>query len=86
MDCRHPIYVQKHLPLVNEAWEPLGMESIGAFFPSGDGGGIIAVCVMQFRDSVAITDATKSSASPRVMADMAHFTDAKPTQSRAAPV
>ncbi len=79
-------YVHTHLPLVDEAWGPHGMESIGAFFPAGDGGGTIAACVMQFRDDAAIDEAVKSSGTPRVMADVAKFTDAEPVQSRTIPV
>ena len=79
-------YVRAHLPLVQEAWGPHGLETIAAFFPAGDGAGTIAVCVCGFRDEAAIGAALGSPQTPRVMADVARFTDAKPTQSRAVPL
>jgi len=79
-------YVNTHLPLVMEAWGSYGLESTAAFFPSGDGAGTIAVCVCGFRDEAAINAAIASPQTERVMADLEHFTDAKPTQSRAVPL
>ena len=79
-------YVRQHLPLVKEAWGPHGLETIAAFFPAGDGAGTIAVCVCGFRDEAAMRSAVGSAQTPRVMADVAHFTDAKPSQSRAVPL
>ena len=79
-------YVSKHLPLVQEAWGPHGLETIAAFFPSGEGAGTVAVCVCGFRDEAALQAALGSPQTPRVMADVAHFTDAKPSQSRAVPL
>ena len=75
-------YVDNHLPLVEECWKPYGLLSATAFFPSGHGAGIIAVCLCQFRDEKAMADAISSSHSRRVMADVEHFTLVKPSQSR----
>ena len=79
-------YANTHLPLVREAWGPHGLETIAAFFPAGDGAGTIAVCVCGFRDEAAMNGALGSSQTPRVMADVEHFTDVKPSQSRAVPL
>ena len=79
-------YVTTHLPLVRRAWGPCGMESIAAFFPSGDGDGTIALCACGFRDEAALQAALHSPQTPEVMADVPHFTDAKPAQSRAQPL
>ena len=79
-------YVDVHLPLVTKAWAPCGMKAIGAFFPAGDGGGTVAVCVMQFGDEAALAAAVTSPATAEVMADVVNFTDAKPVQSRAQPL
>ena len=79
-------YVRHHLPLVKEAWGPHGLETVAAFFPTGDGAGTIAVCVCGFRDGAAMQAAVGSAQTPRVMADVEHFTDAKPSQSRAVPL
>ncbi len=76
-------YVSTHLPLVQEAWGPHGLETIAAFFPAGEGAGTVAVCVCGFRDEAAMQAAVGSPQTPRVMADVKHFTDAKPSQSRA---
>ena len=79
-------YVRAHLPLVQEAWGPHGLETIAALFPAGEGAGTIAVCVCGFRDEAAIQAVVDSPQTPRVMADVANFTDAKPSQSRAVPL
>ena len=79
-------YVGTHLPLVREAWGPHGLETIAAFFPAGDGAGMIAVCVCGFRDEAALQAAVGSPQTSRVMADVEHFTGAEPSQSRAVPL
>ncbi len=79
-------YVRIHLPLVLEAWSQYGLESIAAFFPAGDGAGIIAVCTCGFRDEAAIRASFASPEAGRVMADVAQFTESEPTQSRAVPL
>lgn len=79
-------YVNGHLPLVMECWGPYGLQSCTAFFPAGDGAGTIAIAECRFRDEAALKAALGAPESPRVMADVAKFTDAKPSQSRAAPV
>ena len=71
-------YLSRHLPLVREAWEPHGMSSIAAFFPEGDGAGTMAVAVCEFPDEAAVRAALGSAESPRVMADVANYTDAMP--------
>lgn len=62
------------------------METAAAFFPDGDGAGKIAVCVCGFRDEAALSTSLGSPQTERVLADVKHFTDAKPTQSRAVPL
>ena len=79
-------YVRAHLPLVREAWGPHGLETLAAFFPAGEGAGTIAVCVCGFQDEAAMQAAVGSPQTPRVMDDVQHFTDAKPSQSRAVPL
>ncbi len=76
-------YVASHLPMVMEAWGPCGLLSCAAFFPAGDGAGTVAVCICRFRDEAAVQAALGSPETPRVMADVTVFTDAKPAQSRA---
>ena len=75
-------YVEKHLPLVTQAWGPHGLQSIAAFFPSGEGAGTIAICVCQFRDDSAVTESIHASETKSVMDDVPHFTSATPTQLR----
>ena len=76
-------YVEKHLPLVTAAWGPHGMQSIAAFFPSGEGEGTIAVCVCEFRDDAALTASLKAAETKSVMDDVPNFTDAQPRQLQA---
>ena len=79
-------YVQHHLPLVMECWAPLGLESCSAFWPALLSEGTICICECRFRDEAAMRAALASPATPRMMADVARFTGAKPVQSLAGPV
>jgi len=74
-------YVDKHLPFVMKAWRPHGLESTAAFFPTGDGAGTIAVAICEFRDEAAMKAALASPQTEGIMADIAKFTDAYPSQS-----
>ena len=79
-------YIRHHLPLVMQCWGPLGLESCTAFWPAGDGAGTIAIAECRFRNETAIRAALASPETPRVMADVAGFTDAEPAQDFAGPV
>ena len=79
-------YVNTHLPLTMDAWGPYGFETATAFFPAGDGEGIIAIRVYGFRDEAARRAALDSPQTKRVIADVKQFTDTKPIQSRAVPL
>ena len=76
-------YVRHHLPLVAACWTPLGLQSCAAFWPADDGAGTIAIAECRFRDEAALRAALASPETPRVMADVARFTDAQPAQSLA---
>ena len=76
-------YVAHHLPLVLECWGIYGLQSCAAFFPMGGGAGTIAICECRFRDEAALRTALGAPESPRVMADIANFTDVKPARSLA---
>ena len=76
-------YVQRHLPLVREAWEAYGLVGAAAFFPAEDGPGIIALCVCTFRDAAAWEATYRSPQTPRIMADIANFADVAPARSQA---
>ena len=79
-------YTNYHLPLVMACWGPLGLESCAAFWPADAGAGTIAIAQCRFRDEGAMRAALASPDTPRVMADVFRFTDAKPEQSFAAPM
>ncbi len=74
-------YKNQHLPLVLEAWKPYGLETAAALFPEGNDSDTIAICICNFRNGAAMAAALNSSESAGVMADVQHFTDAKPEQS-----
>ena len=78
-------YVRSHLPLVLEAWRPYGLETVAAFFSAGDGAGTICICQCVFRDDAAVSTALTAPQTGAVMKDVKRFTDATPSQSRAAP-
>ena len=79
-------YLRQHLPLVMASWGPLGLQSCAAFWPADVNTGTIAIAECRFRDEMAMRAALASPETPRVMADVARFTDAEPTQSFAQPV
>ena len=79
-------YVRHHLPLVMECWGSLGLENCAAFWPADLSTGTICICECRFRDETAMRSALASPETPRVMADVAHFTDATPAQSLAGPI
>lgn len=77
-------YVKHHIPLVIRSWQPHGLESAAAFFPALDEAGTIAICELRFRDADALAAAMAAPETQAVMADVAHFTEIKPTRVRAA--
>ena len=79
-------YVGHHLPLVMECWGSYGLVSCAAFWPASEGAGTIAFAECRFRDEAAVQAALSSPETPRVMADIACFTDAEPAQSLAVPM
>ena len=79
-------WISVHLPLVREAWGPHGLLSAGGFFPSGDGGGLVAICPCVFRDEAAMQAALASPETKRVMDDVKNVTDVEPGRSRAMPL
>ena len=79
-------WINKHMPLVRETWEPHGLVSTGGFFPSGDGGGLIAICPCVFRDEAAIHIALAAPETKRVMDDIRNFTSIQPVHKVARPL
>ena len=79
-------WIDVHLPLVRQAWGPHGLVSAAGFFPSGDGGGLIAVCACVFPDEAAMEAALASAATAAVMADVKKVTDVQPRRARAVPL
>lgn len=79
-------WVDSHLPLVRECWEPHGLVSVAGFFPSGEGRGLVAIAPCVFRDEAALRAALDSPGSERIMADVAHFTSIEPSRNRAVPL
>lgn len=80
-------WINVHLPLVREAWEPHGLMSAAGFFPAGDGGGLIAICTCVFRDEAAMEAALAAPETKRVMDDVEKkVTAVVPARSRAVPL
>jgi len=67
-----------HFPLVRDSWGPYGLVSADGFFPQGDGAGLIAVGVVNFRDAAALEAALNSPKTAQVMADVDIVTAVKP--------
>ena len=79
-------WIDSHLPLVRECWEPHGLVSVAGFFPSGEGKGLVAIAPCVFRDEAALRAALASPESGRIMDDVAHFTSIQPSKSRVVPL
>lgn len=79
-------WMNVHFPLVRECWGPSGLVNAGGFFPQGDGAGLIAVGVVNFRDEAAMETALDSPATARVMADVDIVTAVKPQRSIVTPL
>ena len=79
-------WIHSHLPLVMECWGPYGLLSAVGFFPSVDGGGLVAICSCVFRDEAAMQAALAAPESARVMDDVPKFTTLQPAKSRAVPL
>ena len=79
-------WINVHIPLVRECWAPYGLLSAAAVFPSGDGGGLIAICPCPFPDEASMKAALSSPETRRVMDDVKHVTDVEPQRSLAHPL
>ncbi len=79
-------FVARHIPLVRKSWRPHGLVNGSAFFPAGDGAGLVALALCEFRGEAAMRGALASAESPAVMDDVPRYTDIKPAQSMGAPV
>jgi uncharacterized protein (TIGR02118 family) len=79
-------YVECHLPLVMQAWQRYGLESIAAFFPPSTHAGTLVICECRFRDNAEIETAFRSPEAKEVMADVPGFTDLAPRRLRITPL
>ena len=79
-------WINVHMPLVRECWGPYGLVSAAGFFPSGAGGGLIAICPCVFRDEAAMKAALSSPETQRVMEDVKQVTEVEPQRSLAHPL
>ena len=79
-------WVDQHFSLVREVWRPHGLESLGAFFPEGEDGDVVAICPVTFRNEAAMREALAAPETKRVMDDIRNFTDLQSHQSIARPV
>lgn len=79
-------WINVHFPLVRESWGRYGLVSAGGFFPQGDGAGLTAVGVVNFRDEAAMEAALNSPETAQVMADVDIVTAVKPQRSIVKPL
>jgi uncharacterized protein (TIGR02118 family) len=79
-------YIERHLPLVMQAWQRYGLESIAAFFPPLTHVGTLVICECRFRDEAAVATAFESPETQKVMADVSSFTDLAPARWRLTPL
>jgi len=74
-------FVNKHLPLVRQIAEPLGMLSIEAFVPAGKHTDIFAVGIIVLRDEQAEHDLFSSPRFTELVDDVPNYTNLMPKQS-----
>lgn len=79
-------WINVHFPLVRECWGPYGLVSAAGFLPEGDGAGLLAVGVVNFRDEAALKAALASPGTTRIMADVKIVTDIDPARSVVKPL
>ena len=79
-------WINVHFPLVRESWGRYGLVSAGGFFQQGDGAGLIAVGVVNFRDEAAMETALNSPETAQVMTDVDIVTAVKPQRSIVKPL
>lgn len=77
---------QRALPARARQLGQYGLVSAGGFFPQGDGAGLIAVGVVNFRDAAAMEAALNSPETAQVMADVAIVTAVNPQRSLVKPL
>ncbi|ACU57776.1 alpha/beta hydrolase [Chitinophaga pinensis] len=80
-------YVQKHLPLVKDAWKEYGLIEATALFQSENtaGKGVICTCICKFRNEAAMHSIFNLPETVAVMEDITNFTDIVPSQYFAMP-
>ena len=79
-------YVERHLPLVRNAFGAYGLVSLAAFYPAKDTSETVAICECRFTDSASIEVAFSSREVAAVMADVPRFTDLEPLRLRVFPL
>ena len=76
-------YRSHHLPLVMDGWKKYGLETLSVLYPEDASSETIAICECKFRDDEAMKASFDAPETPQVMADVQHFTDVTPKQTRA---
>lgn len=75
-------YTGTHMPLVREAFGPLGLTEAIALTPDDDAPVSVAVAVLTFRDAAARDAALGSPSAAGVFGDVPNFTDLTPVAQR----
>ena len=68
-------YANTHLSIAMQLWGPYGLKEAAAFFPAGDGNGVLSIGIYRFRDTAAMEAALAAPETARIMADVENFTD-----------
>lgn len=69
-------YVNNHLPLALECWEPYGLINAEAFYPAAELSEWLSMGVYTFKNQEDVNRALKAKETEKVMADVKYFTDA----------
>ena len=73
-------YEAHHIPMVEQAWRPLGLMHAHVLYSSDRNGMTVAACLCQFSDADSMRSALDSPDTAEIMADIAVFTDIVPMQ------
>ncbi|KRG76506.1 hypothetical protein ABB28_03080 [Stenotrophomonas chelatiphaga] len=73
-------YMTRHIPMVEEAWMPLGLQSTDVLFSANGDQEIAAVCLCKFKTEGAMHAALSAPETVAIMSDIERFTDIAPTR------
>jgi muconolactone D-isomerase len=73
-------YMARHIPMVEKAWTPLGLQSTEVLFSASNDQEVTVVCLCKFSTESAMHAALAAPETAAIMLDIKQFTDITPTR------